>query len=224
MGSRLEDKLVRELAEQLKPKAAQIWTNKKPSASSRFRQRIEARLGYIPILQPEIDMCVMSNGGKLLAVEVKLFKGDMTFRTPFYEGIGQALALQRYGFDAVALWFLFPQGASTTGINRYGAEAGSFIRNDLNLPLDFSYLSARQVKSRHVFEVMQYKGRQDGYKLLPIDDPYFVPTWRHANPLRDTPLQKALRETLEWYLKIKPDIGITTTAPVANSGQANSSI
>lgn len=203
MSSRLEDQYVRDLAVQLKPKAAEIWTNRKPSASIHFQERVQEKLGYVPILQPEIDMCILSTSGKLVAVEAKLFRGDMTFRTPFYEGIGQALALLRFGFDAVALWFLFPQGTSTVGLNRYGAEAWSFIRDDLSLPLDFSYLSAISNGFQNKYEVMQYDSRQNGYRLLPIDDPHFVLTWKHPNPIRCFPVQIVLRETLEWYLGIK---------------------
>ncbi len=204
MPPKLEDILVRELAQQLKPKATKVWTHKKPSTSSTFRRRIESRLGYIPILQPEIDLCILSTSGHLIAVEAKLFKGaEMTYRTPFYEGIGQALALHRYGFDAVALWFLFPDGANTKGINRYGAEAWAFIRNDLYLPLDFSYISAKQEGDRHVFGVMQYTSRQTGYEIVfPIDHPKFRLEWRHPNPIKCLPVQQALREALEWWLKI----------------------
>lgn len=109
---------MKELAVQLKPKARRIWTHKKPFASKPFRERLERQLGYTPILQPEIDLCVLTNSDHLSAVEAKLFKGEMTFKTPFDEGIGQALALHRYGFDAVALWFLFPDGVKLKGVNR----------------------------------------------------------------------------------------------------------
>jgi len=201
---KIEDTLVDELAEQLAPKATKIWSRKKPSTSARFKRKIEERLGYVPILQPEIDLCILTGSNNLVAVEAKLFKGEgLTYRTPFYEGIGQALALHRYGFDAVALWFLFPEGPSTKGINRYGAEAWAFVRNDLYLPLDFSYISAKQEGGRHVFGVMQYTGRQTGFEIaVPIDHPKFSVEWKHPNPIRCFPVQQALRETLEWWLKI----------------------
>lgn len=204
MDTENERTLVLELAEQLKPKVDKIWTHKKPSASPKFREEIKYRLnGYLPILQPEIDMCIRLNDGQLVAVEAKLFKGDLTFSTPFYEGIGQALALHRYGFDAVALWFLFPEGKETKGMNQYGAEAWCFVRKDICLPLDFSYFSAKQEGDHRVFEVMQYDGRQTGFKIRSIDDPLFKLSWRYPNPFKGKPIQKALRETLELYLKSK---------------------
>jgi hypothetical protein len=199
--AKLEDILVRELAAILEPKFSKIYTNKKPSASPKFKARIEERLGYIPILQPEIDICVVDREGALGAVEVKVFKGsEFTFRTPFYEGIGQALALHRYGFDGVALWFLFPGTHVPGGIDKYGPEAWSFIRKDLALPLDFSYVFVEELPEDRVYHVMQYSGRQRGYKLCPIEHPKFVLKWRYGNPIKHLPVQTALRETLEWWL------------------------
>lgn len=204
MAPKLEDALVRELAAQLEPKATRVWTNKKPSASPKFRAYIKEKLGYVPILQPEIDLCFLSSQNHLVAVEAKLFSGsELTYKTPFYEGIGQALALHRYGFDAAALWFLFPEGVNTTGMNRYGAEAWSYIRNDLRLPLDFSYLAVERVGSKNKFSVMQYTGRQQGFKIgVPIDHPRFRLSWNHPNPIRCYPVQQALREAIEWYLGV----------------------
>jgi hypothetical protein len=204
MVPKLEDALVRELAAQLLPKAKRVWTNKKPSTSPKFRTHIEEKLGYVPILQPEIDLCLLSQKNQLVAVEAKLFRGsELTYKTPFYEGIGQALALHRYGFDAAALWFLFPEGVNTTGMNRYGAEAWSYIRNDLQLPLDFSYLAVERVGSKNKFNVMQYTGRQQGFKIgVPIDHPRFRLSWKYPNPIRCYPVQQALREAIEWYLGV----------------------
>jgi hypothetical protein len=100
MGKKDEDILVKELASQLESQVSRFWTHKKPSTSSKFKAEIERRLGYVPILQPEIDLCLRLKDGRLVAVEAKLFKGEaLTYRTPFYDGIGQALALHRYGFD-----------------------------------------------------------------------------------------------------------------------------
>jgi hypothetical protein len=200
---RLEDLLVRELAAKLAPKFAQVYTNKKPAASSKFQAKIKSCLGYLPILQPEVDLCLLTRTGALCAVEVKIFtEPGFTFRTPFYEGIGQALALHRYGFDAVALWFLFLGDQIPGGMDRYGAEAWAFVRNDLCLPLDFSYIFVEDNGGDRIYHVMQYVGRQVGYKLLPIDHPQFILTWKHPNPIKHLPVQKALRETFDWWLGV----------------------
>ncbi len=201
MNRKAEDVLVKELGEQLRVRVSDVWTHRKPSASSKFKSAIKKRIGYIPILQPEIDLCMRLNDGHLVAVEVKLFTGTvLTYRTPFYEGIGQALALHRYGFDSVALWFLFAEGAEADALNRYGAEAWAFVINDLCLPLDFSYLAVKNDGSRNHFEVFQYTGHQQGYKLKSIDDPDFPIRWKFLNPIRDLPVQQALRATLELWL------------------------
>ena len=203
LPSKIEDTLVKELAVQLKPNAKRIWTHKKPSVSKPYRERLEERLSYIPILQPEIDLCVLTHSDHFLVVEAKLFKGDITYKTPFYEEIGQALALHRYGFDAVALWFLFSDGVNLEGVNRYGAEAWTFVRKDLKLPLDFSYITVRKEKHGHIFDVMQYENRQHGFRILyPINHDNFVLKWRHQNPILDLPVQRTMRETLEWWLQI----------------------
>ena len=124
-----EDELIQELAGQLASRVPRVWIRKKPSASPRFRNDIQKRLGYVPILQPEIDLCMQLADGRLVAVEAKLFSGSaMTYRTPFYEGIGQALALHRYGFDHAALWFVFADRAAPAAFNRYGSEAWAFFR------------------------------------------------------------------------------------------------
>jgi hypothetical protein len=205
MKKKDEDILVNELASQLEPQVNRIWTHKKLSTSSKFKKEIKRRLGYIPILQPEIDLCMLLKDGRLVAVEAKLFRGKaLTYQTPFYEGIGQALALHRYGFDHAALWFLFADGADLEAFNRYGAEAWSFIRNDLCIPLDFSYFSVKRRDSGHLFQVMQYTGRQKGVQILPINDPRFNITWKYSNPIRYNPVQQIMRSTIEWWLIPNP--------------------
>ncbi|MGA9098617.1 MAG: hypothetical protein WB392_06755, partial [Methanotrichaceae archaeon] len=102
-----ERHLVKKLSEKLADKFDKIYIHRKPSASEPFRNCVKERLGYVPILQPEldIDMVFKDTSGELNAVEVKSFTpAEFGFRMCFYEGIGQALALHRYGFDHVALW------------------------------------------------------------------------------------------------------------------------
>lgn len=93
------------LSGKLTHKFDKIYIHKKPSASEHFRNYLKDQLGHIPILQPELDMVFRENSGDLNAVEVKSFApSEFGYRMCFYEGIGQALALHRYGFDHVALW------------------------------------------------------------------------------------------------------------------------
>jgi hypothetical protein len=139
--------------------------------------------------------------GKLNAVEVKSFtQSEFGYRMCFYEGIGQALALHRYGFDHVALWHFISDSIPLELVNRYGAETWSFIRNDLCMPLDFSYIRIGTVNDAPTFHVMQYSGRQNGFELLEIDRPQFQIRWRYPNPIKEFETQKIIRSSLELWL------------------------
>lgn len=171
-----------------------------------MRRHLKKELGGIPILQPEIDMIFQEHSGQLNAAEIKLFRSDdVSYRMSFYEGIGQALALNRFGFDHVALWFLFTPEVPDEKINKFGAEAWSFVRNDMNLQLDFSYFRIKKDNGNLTFWVMQYAGRQTGFSLgWRLDDPEFPITWRHRNPIRCDTIPRTIRESIERFvLKIR---------------------
>jgi hypothetical protein len=196
-----ERTLVKKLREKLAYKFDKIYIHKKPSASEPFRNYVRDQLGYIPILQPELDMVFRENSGELNAVEVKSFTpSEFGYGMCFYEGIGQALALQRYGFDHVALWHFISDGILKEVINRYGPETWSFIRKDLCMPLDFSYICIGTVNDVSRFHVMQYSARQNGFELLEIDNPRFQIRWRHPNPIKDLETQKVIRSSLNLWL------------------------
>lgn len=201
---KIEDQLVKKLSSKLQYKFEKIYCLRKPSASPKLKKYLKNKLGYIPILQPEIDMIIRDFSGNLYAIEVKLFKADqINYKIPFYNGLGQAIALYRYGFDSVALFFFFLDSNSYTNMNRYGAEIWSFIRNDLGLPLDFSYFDVRKIENNFKFRVMQYTERQSGIKLLEIDDPKFLIKFKYSNPIRHLPLQIEIRHGLELWLNNK---------------------
>jgi hypothetical protein len=157
---------------------------------------LQTVLGYVPILQPELDM-VLWKGSTMFGVELKVFsdsphQADRVRLRSFYEGIGQALALHRFGFDFSGLWLLF-RGAGED-VMRRGSTAWAFVR-ETGLPLDFSYF---KVDSR--FRPMQYAGSQTGYELLPIDDPRFRIRFKYRNPIQGKPEQRVIRAALElWF-------------------------
>jgi hypothetical protein len=167
---------------------------------------LERQLGYMPILQPDIDMIFREKSGKLNAVEVKSFTAsEFGKNMGFYKGIGQALALHRYGFDHVALWHFISDDIPLEAINKYGAETWSFIQNDMRLPLDFTYIKITDINHDYIFQVMQYTNRQTGIKLMPIDNPQFSIEWRNDNPIKDLDAQKAIRSSLELWLTDRLD-------------------
>jgi hypothetical protein len=199
---KLENILVKELANKISYKYSNIHTNRKPSASSKVRNYLYRKLNYIPLLQPEIDIIIESNNNELYGIEVKLFKTDsVNFNLPFYHGLGQSVALYRYGFDRVALFQLFIGQKPPNNMNIYGPEIWAFIRNDLKIPLDYSYIWVEELSdARHNFHVMQYINRQDGIKLRKIDDPNFNITFKYKNPIKDLPVPKTIRACLELWL------------------------
>ncbi len=201
MKKKLEDRLVKNLAEKIKNKYDVVYTNRKPSASPKVKEYLKKELGYIPILQPEIDILLKDNLERLYAIEAKLFKGEITYSLPYYEGLGQAIALHKYGFDYAALYTFFLTDTNINSMNRYGAEIWTFIRNDLCLPLDFTYFHVIEKENDYEFNVMQYSQRQVGVKLIPIDDPRFNITFKHPNPIRDYPLPMKIREAIEKWLR-----------------------
>ena len=199
--NKLERYLVKKLREKLVNKFDEIHIHRKPSVSPKMRKYIEQQLGYIPILQPEIDMIFREKSGKLNAVEVKLLRSsEAGYNMPFYLGIGQALALHRFGFDNVALWLFVLENVPMDKMNQYGAEAWAFVRNDLNLPLDYTYFQVEMRGKNPKYHVMQYISRQKGFMLLKIDDPSFRIKWKYGNPIMNNPVQRIIRGALECWL------------------------
>ena len=198
---KLEDILVKELSRKLSYKYKNIYTNRKPSTSPKVKEYLINCLGDIPILQPEIDMIIETEENELYAIEVKLFKAEeLNYNLPFYKGLGQAIALYRYGFDKVALFHFFLGNDIPDKIQSYGPEIWSFIRNDLQLPLDYSYIWVQENGSNYNYHVMQYINRNVRIKLLQIDDPNFIIKFKYDNPIKDNLIQMKIRECLNLWL------------------------
>lgn len=196
-----ENGLVEKLKETLTPQFKQIWTRKKLSTSPYFRNHIKGKLGYVPILQPELDMVFKTKDDKLNAIEVKYLNSTTKgYNIPYYVGIGQALALQRFGFDHVGLWLLVGENISDEELNRYGPEAGTFIRKELKLDIEYSFLRVSRKDDRTKFLVMNYTDRQTSIKLVDVDHRLFRMTWKFPNPMKDKPEPRVLREGIELYL------------------------
>ena len=179
-----------------------IFSHVNLANNTNFRKALNDNIGYIPVLN-EIDLIFQSNQGKLMAIEVKFckIKGRKISR-PFYDGIGQALSLLRYGFDNVGLWHLYLDDIDQKIFDRYGASAWHFIRNKLMLPLEFTYFKIENYHSKPKFIVMQYLDDSTGAKLIPIDSPNFQITWKYPNPISNTSHAQTLRIALERSLGI----------------------
>jgi len=196
--------LVEKVKEKIEPLFDQVWIHKKPSSSSKFREASKIAFGYIPILQPEFDLIIKTKTGQLNAIEIKyLRKPKNGYNIPYYFGIGQALALSRFGFDHVGLWLFVDGDLNMNAINKYGAEAWHFIRNEMDLALEYSYFKIIDFQDHIDFVVMQYTDSQNGYELKEVNDADFKITFKHPNQLRLDEKSIKMRGLIEEYLNIK---------------------
>lgn len=195
-----ERKLVEGLRNTLANKFQRIEIHRRPYNSPKVRRCLKTvlDLDYVPILQPELDM-ILWRESEMMAVEAKVFTPS-SMRS-FYEGIGQALALHRFGFDYASLWLFFLD-VSEDDLRR-GSTTWEFIRDQLELPLDFTYFRVEPTDGDLddcKFTTMQYLGSQQGYELLDIGDPEFEIRFKCPNPIRDQYEQRAIRFALElWF-------------------------
>jgi hypothetical protein len=191
-----ENKYVDEIANILSPHYKWIRTRSRPR-SSKIVKEIESELKYLPILQPEIDICMLDSNDKFTAIEVKACtKKNTKANKPFYEGIGQAIALTRYGFDAVALWFILDNGSE----KKSGAQAWWFIRNEFKLPLDFSFFVAKKNGDKWQFDTLQYLDAIHSEVIGTLGDP--PPEWKYPNPILQNEEQRIIRKhLLEWIVQ-----------------------
>lgn len=193
-----EQKLVKELKRTLARKFQRIEIHRRPYNSPKVKRCLKTVLGYVPILQPELDM-ILWRESETVAVEAKVF--TPTSMRSFYEGIGQALALHRFGFDYASLWLFFLD-VNEDNLRR-GPTSWGFIRDQLELPLDFTYFRVETTDGDLddcKFITMQYRGSQQGYELLDIGDPEFDIRFKWQNPIRDHYEQRAIRYAIElWF-------------------------
>lgn len=196
-----ERELVIEIKKQITKQFKNVWIHKKPSASRSFRDETIKIFGSVPLLQPEFDLVIKTNDDKLNAIEVKyLTRLQNGFNLPFYEGIGQALVLSRFGFDHVGLWLFVDERIAPEVLNHYGAQSWYFVRNELNLPLEYSYFKVIKKRRKLIFTVMQYEDDSCGYEIANLNNNNFQVTWKYPNPLATYPERQKLRTIVENYL------------------------
>ena len=191
-----ERRMVEKLKAQLAPRYREVLVHQNLATLTEFKAELKRRFGFLPVLN-EIDLILVGKQGQLIAIEVKCFTiNSGSFSRPFYDGIGQALSLMRYGFDHVALWHLFSAEIDQSRLDRYGAATWWFIRNQTGLPLEFTYFKVIDHPETPQFIVMQYGGPNTGADLLPIDSSNFVVTCKHPNPFVQTEEARCLRAAL----------------------------
>lgn len=160
-----------------------------------------------PPMQPEIDMILCKNE-ELLAVELKYFEtSGKSLSHSFYQGIGQTLALLRWGFNHAALWQLYETSTSPEALWFYGGYTWQFLHGSheqggLELPIEFTFMRVEKDNEGYDFRPIQPRLVQDAVRLdllLPPYHPRFEITTPHRNPLlRSTRVQKLRKGLIEW--------------------------
>jgi hypothetical protein len=196
-----EKLIVTRLREIMKPKFEEIWINRKPSASAWFREKCKILFDDFPILQPEFDLIIKTKTGQLNAIEVKyLNKFNKGYNIPYYVGIGQALALSRFGFDHVGLWLVVDEKVNDEDLMKYGAQAWYFVRNEMSLRMEYSFFKIENNDDSFDFRVIQYTGKNTGTYLRLLSDPEFNITFKYQNAFRDLDDSKKMRKLVEEFL------------------------
>jgi hypothetical protein len=222
MEDRLAEELKRNFDQSPTRKYDRIFITKRPYQVKSLKEKwfeiygkpLNINPKLIPPLQPEIDM-IFCKGNEMMAVELKYFqRRGKGLDHSFYEGIEQALALLRWGFDYVALWQLFDSSIRKEELWFYGGWTWYFLHGEanqggLNLPIDFTFMLVNSTSQGYDFRPIQprFTGSSIRLELLPpLYNPEFQITNTHPNILLDKcPEVKVLRSMLdEWLNSQKP--------------------
>ncbi len=111
-----------------------------------------------------------------------------------------------YGFDKVALWHVFDQDIKPNQFITSGSNAQLFIRNQLNLPIDYTALYLLRSHSQFEFIPTQPRVKDfdtldllDARLLKTIPDPSLSFVWQTSNPLLKYPRVRNIRAALvDW--------------------------
>jgi len=129
-----EIELAQYLGDTLRPNFKEVYANVN-LASHKFYDDWEKWWDKnVPPAQPQIDLLFVSSDLRLLAVELKYYrlkKGSVNL--PYYSGVGEALALLKFGVTCVSLWHFFDSEIPESLMNRYiracwGLTAGLALR------------------------------------------------------------------------------------------------
>jgi hypothetical protein len=218
MENILAEELKRKFDQSRNPKYDKIFVSKRPFQAKSLKEKwfeiygkpLKVDPSLIPPLQPEIDM-ILCKGKTMMAIELKYFRRKgRGLNHSFYEGIEQALALLRWGFDHVALWQLFEYPSiSKDELWFYGGWTWNFLHappehGGLNLPVEFTFMLVRKANQGYNFLPIQPQ-RIDGSIRLDVLHPPYDPRFEIRTPHRNTLLNCSevirLRQMLEEWLE-----------------------
>lgn len=173
----------------------QVETDINPESAA-FRRRWEKAFSTeAPIPQPQIDLLVVRDN-TWLGIELKYIKYQRARKNrlvlpSYYEGIGQALALLRYGFDSVSLWHCFSSLIDRHDILYRADQTGALIQ-DLGLPIGYVTLiveEEREEVNLRTAIVSHYPTELKIEDALP--DPF---SGTRTSPFRDRKEARRVRE------------------------------
>lgn len=218
MENILAEELKRKFQQSPNPKYDKIFVSKRPFQAKSLKEKwfeiygkpLNVGSKLVPPLQPEIDM-IFCKGTSIMAIELKYFRRKgKGLNHSFYEGIGQALALLRWGFDHVALWQLFEYPSiNPDELWFYGGWTWNFLRatperGGLTLPIEFTFMLVSEAKQGYDFFPVQPEMINGSIRLAVLPPPYdnrFEIRTLHRNTLLNCSEVMRLRQMLEEWLE-----------------------
>ena len=150
----------------------------------------------MPSAQPQIDLIIVDTDLHLLGIELKYFRKTLTgqINYPFYAGIGEALALLRFGFWTVSLWHFFDERLEGEDYRRLSSNCELLV-NRLQLPVN--YQAFRMVEDAVKLKFMRLYSQG---AIVEMDD---TPSaYGKANPLESGLNAQKIQDILRAVLKI----------------------
>ena len=181
----------------------EVFRNVNP-ASANFREYWAKWFSGEPLLpQPDVDLLVVDLGD-LIAIELKYIvlsrqKGRRILKRRYYEGIGQVLALLRYGFERVQLWHCFDESIDVAHIARFLENTYDLI---YKLKLPIGYAALRVVEDQGEVLLKEIHRSYGDPPLFEYDHPPDPRRFKASNPLCEEREAKRVREFIEHILRI----------------------
>jgi hypothetical protein len=159
--------------------------------------------GYPPPPKPDIDLFVVQRneftGIELKNVRPVTSNARKVVSHPFYAGLGQALALLRFGLDSVQLWHCFRDEIPDKVIAKSMRDTWQ-LTYELKLPIGFAALKVSERDGD--FSMTEVHASFGDPPLLEYDSLPDPARFRAENPLRNTPEGQKTREFISHILQI----------------------
>jgi len=152
--------LARILKQRLTPNFREIFVNVNLASNAFYPHWKKWHGEPLPSAQPQIDLLLAGTELWLLAAELKWFRKTQRgqINHPFYAGIGEALALLRFGFMVVSLWHFFDEELDREEVRRLYRSCEVLI-DSLNLPINYQAFRVTRAGTEPEFWRLYYDGK-----------------------------------------------------------------